>query len=127
LPRGKRHAFEIVQNAASVDGVGLGPLHARPRKILDCPRVDHHHLHVLGMVQGECELQAVSAGRFQAHPHRAATFARPPNELLVPGRGIRKPRQRQPLPRALHRAYQRCRIHIDSNLIDLFMAASVLR
>ena len=117
LPRDKRHAFEIFQNAAGVHGVGLGPLHARPRKILDRPRVDHHHFHVLGMVQGERELQAVNPGRFQTDPRRAATFGRPPNEFLVPGRGVRKRRQRQPLPRALHRAYQLFRIHIDPDLM----------
>ena len=124
LPRGKRHAFEIVQNAAGVHGVGLGPLHARPGKILNRPRVDHHHFHVLGMVQGERELQAVNPGRFQTDPRRAATFGRPTNEFLVPGRGVGKRRQRQPLPRALHRAHQRFRIHIDPDLIDLLHGGS---
>ena len=65
LPRGKRHALEIFQNAAGVHGVGLGPLHAGASEILDRSRVDHHHFHVLGMVQGERKLQAVNPGRFQ--------------------------------------------------------------
>jgi hypothetical protein len=30
LPCGKRHSFEVFQNAAGVHGVGLGSLHARP-------------------------------------------------------------------------------------------------
>jgi hypothetical protein len=124
LPGGKRHALEIVQDAASVHGVGLGSLHARPHKILDRPRVDHHHFHVLGLVQGECELEAVNPRRFQTDPRRAGTCGRPANELLVPGRAVRKARQRQPLPRTLHRAHQLFRIHIDSDLIDLLHGGS---
>ena len=38
LPCGKRHAFEIFQNAASVHGVGLGPLHACPGKFPHRPQ-----------------------------------------------------------------------------------------
>jgi hypothetical protein len=70
-PCGKRHAFEIFQNPAGVYGVGLGPLHACPGKILDRSRIDHHHFHVPGVVHGERELQAVNPGRFQTHPRRA--------------------------------------------------------
>jgi hypothetical protein len=124
LPRRKRHAFEIFQNAAGVHCVGLGALHARPGKILDRPRVDHHHFHLLGMVQGERELQAVNPSRFQTHPNRMGTFGRPTDELLVPSRGVRKRRQRHPLPRALHRAHQRFRIHIDPDLSDLLHGGS---
>ena len=124
LPLGKRHTFEIVQNDAGVHGVGLGPLHARPAKILHRPRIDHHHFHVLGMVQGERELQAVDSGRFQTDPHRPGTLGRPTNEFLVPARAVRKPRQRQPLPSAPHHAHQRFRIYIDSDLVDLFHSGS---
>ena len=48
----------------------------------------------LGMVQGERKLQTVNPGRFQTNPRRATTLGRPTNELLVPGRGVRKHRQR---------------------------------
>jgi hypothetical protein len=118
-PRHKRHAFEIFQNGTGVHGVGLGPLHACSSKILDRSRVDHHHLHVPGMVQGERELQAVDPGRFQTHPRRVPAFGRPPNEFPVPSRSVRKRRQRRPLLRALHHANQLLRIDINPDLIDL--------
>ncbi len=76
------------------------------------------------MVQGERELEAVNPGRFQAHPRRVATFGRPPNEFLVPGCSVRKPRQRLPLPCALHRAHQLFQIHIDPDLSDLLHGGS---
>ena len=72
------------------------------------------------MVQGERELQAVDPRRFQTDPRRTGTFGRPTNEFLVSSRGVRKPRQRQPFPSALHHAHQRFRIYIDPDLIDLF-------
>ncbi len=124
LPRGKRHAFEIFQNAAGVHGVSLGPLHARPGEILDRPGVDHHHFHVPGMVQGERERQAVNPGRFQTHSRRARALGRPTNEFPVPRRGVCKRRQRHPVPGALHCAHQLFRIHIDPNLADLLHGGS---
>jgi hypothetical protein len=103
LPRRKRHAFEKIENAARVHRVGLGPLHAGSGEILNRPRIHYHHFYVLGMVQGERKLQAVNPGRFQTDPRRAATLGRPVNEFAVSGRGVRKGRQRQPLPRTLYR------------------------
>ena len=105
LPRGKRHSLEIAQNPGGVHGVGLGPLHACPREILDCPRVDHHYFHVLGIVQGERERQAVNPSRLQANLRWVATFGYPTNEFPVPGRGVRKRCQRQPLSCTLHCAH----------------------
>jgi DNA transformation protein len=69
LPRGKRHALEIIQNAAGIHRVGLSALHARPGKILYRPRIDHHHLHILRMVQRQRKLQAVNPSRFQTRIH----------------------------------------------------------
>ena len=124
LPGGKGHPFEKVQNHPGIHHVGLGPLHTCPRKILNRPRIGYHHLHVLGTVQSERELQAVNPGRLQTDSRRAASLGRPLNELLVPDRAVRKRAHRSTLPSALHGAHQLLRIHIHSDLIDLLHGGS---
>ena len=124
LPGGKGHPYEEVPYRPGIDRVGLGSLHASAREILDRTRVDHHHLHPFRVVQGEGELQTVNPGRFQADPRRVAALGYPANELLVPGRRVRKRRDRSPLLCALHGTYQLLRINIHSNLIDLLHGGS---
>jgi hypothetical protein len=69
-PSRKRHPLEVVQHCANIARVGLATLHARPAKVLDHPRIDHHYFDIFGVVQGERQLQAVNTGRFETDAGR---------------------------------------------------------
>ena len=69
-PRHKLHALEELEDAEGIDGVGLGAAEPGALEVFDRPRIDDHHDHALGPVQGKRQAQAVNAGGFQTDASR---------------------------------------------------------